>query len=216
MEAGVDSLLVPFDDASEKASCYVRQGGLYFDLRPNNPVGCARWIRLFGIVPEEWPEDYWYPLAQLLPSLHRFSGQEAGIRLGVKLLFGLSIAQLQWGTQNTLLVEGVRTRVGDLSTRLGVDFIVGKAVEDEAVLKILLGPMTLAEYRRHQSAQMKELLDKAMDLVLPCHIIHKLDWLVGNPDYCPRLKTDEENSVLGINMHLGLRIGVAVEQAVVS
>jgi hypothetical protein len=205
-EPGVDSLLIPFDDASEKAGCYVRQGGLYFDLRPGNPVGCARWIRLFGIVPEEWPENCWYPLAQFLPSLHRISGQESGIRLGVKMLLGLNIARLEWGSRSTLIVEEARTRVGDVATRLGVDFVVGRAVEDEAVLKIVLGPMTLAEYRRHQKDEMKALLAKVMDLVLPCHIVHDADWLVGYPEYCPRLNTDEENMVLGINMHLGQRI----------
>src|SRR5262249_20553162 len=70
-EPGVDALLVPFDDISEKANCYVRQGALYFDLRPDNPPGCARWIRLFGVEPEAWPERLWYALARFLPSLHR-------------------------------------------------------------------------------------------------------------------------------------------------
>ena len=41
-EPGLDALLQVFDDPSEKASCYVRQGGLYFDLRPDNLTGCAR------------------------------------------------------------------------------------------------------------------------------------------------------------------------------
>jgi hypothetical protein len=214
LEPGVDSLMLPFDDASEKASCYVRQGGLYFDLRPNNPTGCARWIRLFGIAPENWPEDSWYPLAQLLPSLHRFSGQEAAIRLGVKLMLGLDIAQLLWGRQNTLLVEQVRTRIGDLSTRLGVDFIVGRAVEDESVLKIILGPMSFAEYRRHRDEKMRRLLEQVLDLVLPCHIVHAVDWLVGDPDYSPRLNTNEDNTVLGINMHLGKRVGLMDRRAV--
>lgn len=207
MEPGVDSLLLPFDDAAEKASCYVRQGGLYFDLRPTNPAGCARWIRLFGIAPENWPEESWYPLTQLLPSLHRFSGQEVAIRLGVKLILGLDVAQLRWGRHDTLLVEKALTRVGDLSTRLGVDFIIGRAVEDESVLKVILGPMSFAEYRRHRDEKKRKLLEQVLDLVLPCHVVHAVDWLVGDPEYSPCLKTNEDNTVLGINMHLGKRVG---------
>ena len=204
-EPGVDTLLLAFDDPSEKASCYARQGGLYFDLRPGNPAGCARWIRLFGIVPEDWPVESWYPLARFLPLLHRMSGQEAGIRLGVKLLLDLNIVRMDWSWQRTALPDEGLTRIGDASTRLGVDFVVGQTIEDEAVLKIIFGPMTLAQYRRYQSEEMKRRLGLVLDLVLPCHLVRLVDWLVGNPEFKPRLATDEDNVVLGINMHLGKR-----------
>src|SRR5262245_49605405 len=202
-EAGIDTLLLAFDDPSEKASCYVRQGGLYFDLRPDNPTGCARWIRLFGIAPEVWPVESWYALARFLPRLHRCSGQETGIRLGAKLLLGLDIARMEWGWRRTSLDDEALTRVGAVSTRLGVDFIVGRAVEDEAVLDITFGPMTLAEYRRHQAKEMQKQLRMVFDLVLPCHLVCAVNWLIGNPQFAPRLAADEDNAVLGLNMHLG-------------
>jgi hypothetical protein len=204
-EPGVDTLLLAFDDPSEKASCYVRQGGLYFDLKPDNPAGCARWIRLFGITPEDWPVENWYPLARFLPRLHRISGREIGIRLGIKLLLSLDIVRIEWGLQHTRLSNAARTRIGDASTRLGVDFVVGRQVEDEAVLKIVFGPVTLPEYRRHQTDEMKRRLGMVFDIVLPCHLIRIVEWVVGNPEYRPRLATDEENAVVGINMHLGRR-----------
>jgi hypothetical protein len=206
-EPGVDVLLHAFDDPSEKASCYVRQGGLYFDLRPDNPVGCSRWIRAFGIAPEDWPAETWYPLARFLPLLHRIAGRETGILLGLKVLLDLNIRQIEWSWQRTALAGEALTQIGQTSTRLGVDFIVGRTVEDEAVLKLVLGPVTLAQYRRHQTEDSKRLLGLVFDLVLPCHLVRAVQWTVGNPDLTPRLATEEDNAVLGINMHLGKRSG---------
>jgi len=205
-EPGIDTLLQAFDDPSEKASSYVRQGGLYFDLRPDNPTGCGRWIRAFGIVPEDWPVETWYSLARFLPFVYRLAGQELGVRLGVKLLLGLEILRIEWGWQRTALADETLTRVGDTSTRLGTDFIVGQTVEDEAVLKIVFGPVTLAQYRRHQTEEMKRRLDLVFNLVLPCHLARLVKWIVGDPAFTPRLATEEENAVLGINMHLGKRL----------
>jgi hypothetical protein len=205
-EPGLDALLDVFDDPSEKASCYVRQGGLYFDLRSDNPTGCARWIRAFGIAPEDWPAETWYALGRFLPFLHRLAGREVGIRLGVKVLLGLEIFRLHRKWRRTALADDALTQIGGTSTRLGVDFIVGQTIEDEAVLEIVLGPVTLAEYRRHQSRDMKGLLELVLNLVLPCHVVHVVEWMVGNPEHRPRLATQEENTVLGINMHLGNRV----------
>jgi Type VI secretion, TssG len=207
-EPGLDALLEVFDDPSEKANCYVRQGGLYFDLRPDNPAGCARWIRAFGIAPEDWPAETWYALARFLPFLPDLAGREAGIRLGLKVLLGLDICRLQRKWRRTALAEDALTQIGETSARLGVDFIVGQTLEDEAVLEIFLGPVTLAEYRRHQSRDMKWLLESVLNLVLPCHVVRVVEWVVGNPEFRPRLAGDEENTVLGINMHLGERVPI--------
>ena len=211
-EPGLDVLLQAFDDPSEKASCFVRQGGLYFDLRPDNPVGCARWIRAFGIVPEDWPVETWHSLARFLPFLHRLAGQETGIRLGIKVLLDLDILRMEWSSQRTTIADEALTQIGETSTRLGVDFIVGRTLEDEAVLKIVFGPVTLAQYRRHQTEQMVRLLELVFDLVLPCHLVRVVQWIVGNPELTPRLATEEDNAVLGINMHLGKRLGMAASK----
>jgi predicted component of type VI protein secretion system len=128
------------------------------------------------------------------------------------LLLGLDILHMQWSVQRTAVADEARTRIGDASTRLGVDFIVGHTLEDEAVLKIVFGPVTLAEYRRHQTDEMKRRLELVFDLVLPCHVVRVVDWVVGKPQFTPRLATDEDNAVLGINMHLGQRIPAASEE----
>jgi hypothetical protein len=67
--------------------------------------------------------------------------------------------------------------------------------------------MSFAEYRRHRDEKKRKLLEQVLDLVLPCHVVHAVDWLVGDPEYSPCLKTNEDNTVLGINMHLGKRVG---------
>jgi hypothetical protein len=53
---------------------------------------------------------------------------------------------------------------------------------------------------------MRRLLELVLNLVLPCHVIRTIEWVVGNPEFMPRLATEEENTVLGINMHLGKRL----------
>src|SRR5262245_6702587 len=53
-EIGTREMVSIFDDAVEKAAVHMRLGGLFFDVRPENPGGCARWIRLFGVEPEDW------------------------------------------------------------------------------------------------------------------------------------------------------------------
>src|SRR5262249_19234646 len=138
--------------------------------------------------------------------LHRLAGREVGIRLGVKVLLGLEIFRLHWKWQRTGLADDALTQIGETSTRLGVDFIVGQTLEDEAVLEIVLGPVTLAEYRWHQTEDMKRLLELVFNLVLPCHVVRVVEWVVGNPEFRPRLATEEENTILGINMHLGQRV----------
>src|SRR5262249_19775273 len=65
-EIGAQELVALFDDAIEKAAVYVRLGGLFFDVRQSNPAGCARWIKLFGVDPDAWPQERWYKLAILL------------------------------------------------------------------------------------------------------------------------------------------------------
>src|SRR5262245_59909913 len=124
-EIGTTELVSIFDDAVEKAAFYVRQGGLFFDVRPANPSGCARWIRLFGFVPEEWPKERWYNLAILLPCLRYLSGREAGLRFAMRLFLGLEIAAITWRPRRTLMAESDRSLLGARAGRLGVDLIVG-------------------------------------------------------------------------------------------
>jgi hypothetical protein len=43
-QPGIQELASLFDDPVEKVAHYVRQGGLYFDVRPENTIGCSRLV----------------------------------------------------------------------------------------------------------------------------------------------------------------------------
>jgi len=202
-EIGTRELASLFDDAIEKAAVYVRLGGLFFDVRPSNPAGCARWIRLFGIDPDAWPRERWYRLAILLPCLRYLAGRESGLRLAMRLLLDLEIAAIHWRPRRTLLPEADQSRLGARMSRLGVDLIAGDGVDDEAAMEIRLGPVSLETYRRHQTEDGLQRIARVMRLVAPYHWVYELDWLVGDVTRAPRLGSEIENAVLGVNSHLG-------------
>jgi Type VI secretion, TssG len=202
-EPGIHDLATLFDDPIEKAAHYVRQGGLYFDVRPDNAPGCARWIRLFGIDPNDWLSESWYPLAVLLPRLQDLAGREVGVRLALKILLDLDVAAIHWRTRRTRLSPDALSCFGARASRLGIDLIIGDGMEDEATVEITLGPLSLPIYLKHQTAEGKRRVQQVLHLVLPYHLDSAVRWLVGNINRAPRLGIDQENSVLGINAHLG-------------
>jgi predicted component of type VI protein secretion system len=181
----------------------VRQGGLYFDVRPENALGCARWIRLFGIDPAEWPRERWYPLAVLLPRLQDLAGREPGLRLALKILLDLDVAAIEWRARRTRLSPDTLSRFGERASRLGVDLIVGDGLEDEAALDITLGPVSLPIYRQYHTEDGRQRLRQVLHLLLPYHLEYALCWLVGDTEQAPRLGIGDENALLGINTHLG-------------
>lgn len=193
-----------FDDPLEKAGYYARQGGLFFDVRPSNQPGCARWIRLFGVDPQAWPEQRWYRLAILLPCLRYLAGRETGLRLALRLLLDLEIAGLVWRPRHTLLDEADRSLLGARASRLGVNLIIGDGLDDEAALEIMLGPVSLAEYRQYQIEAGQRQLSQVLRLVAPYHWVYEVQWLVGDVQRAPRLGNEVENAVLGVNSHLGI------------
>lgn len=205
-EIGVREVVSLFDDGVEKAAFYVREGGRYFDLRPENRVGCARWIALFGIDADEWPVDSWYKLALLLPGLHSLAGREEGLRLALGILLQLDIASISWLPRQTRLLPNQISRFGEVASHLGTDLIVGDTLEDEMVLKVVLGPVSLENYLAHQTPEGLRSVDQVIRLAVPYHVVHVVDWLVGDSTRAPRLGVKSENSVLGINTHLGEQV----------
>jgi len=202
-EIGTRELVSIFDDAVEKASVYVRLGGLIFDVRPGNPGGCARWIRLFGIDPENWPKARWYKLAIILPCLRYLTGRESGLRLAMRMLLNLEIASITWRPRRTLMHPADRSLLGSQASRLGVDLLVGDGIDDEALMEITLRAKTLDKYRRYQTDEGQRRIAQVMRLVAPYHWVYQFKWLVGDVDRPPRLGIEIENAVLGINSHLG-------------
>lgn len=202
-EIGTNELVSIFDDAVEKAAVHMRLGGLFFDVRPENPGGCARWIRLFGIEPEDWPKEKWYKLAILLPRLRYLTGRESGLRLSMRLLLDLEIASISWRPRRTLMDASDRSLLGSAMSRLGVDLIVGDGIDDEALMEITLRAETLEKFRRHQTNEGQKLINQVMRLVSPYHWVYRFKWLIGDISRAPRLGIEIENAVLGVNSHLG-------------
>ena len=202
-EIGIEELASLFDDGAEKAAFYARQGGLYFDLTPENRVGCARWIKLFGFDPDDWPIESWYKLALFLPCLHRLAGREQGLRLALKILLDLEIESLNWYPRQTQLSTTELSRFGEVASQLGIDLIVGDKLDDEPLMELVLGPVWLSIYLEHQTEEGLRRIDQVLRLVIPYHTSYRVNWLVGDRSRPPALGLEEQNSVLGINTHLG-------------
>lgn len=202
-ELGIEELVSLFDDPLEKAAHHVRQGGLYFNINPENKAGCVRWILLFGINPEEWPEESWYQLALLLPRLHDLAGSERGLRLAFKLLLNLEVMAISWRKRQTLLPADKTSRFGERASCLGTDLIVGDRLEDEMMMELTLGPVSLGVYNEYQAEADARRIEQVLDLVAPFHLAYQVRWLVGDQSRAPRLGVEEENSILDVNTHLG-------------
>jgi hypothetical protein len=202
-EIGTREFVSIFDDAVEKASVYMRLGGLFFNVRPSNPVGCARWIKLFGIDPEDWPKERWYKLAILMPCLRYLTGRESGLRLSMRMLLDLEIASIAWRPRRTLMDASDRSLLGARASRLGMDLIVGDGIDDEALMEITLRAETLEKFRHHQTGDGQKRIDQVMHLVAPYHWVYRFKWLIGDVNRAPRLGIEIDNAVLGLNSHLG-------------
>ena len=202
-EIGTREMVSIFDDAVEKAAVYMRLGGPFFNVRPENPGGCARWVKLFGVEPEDWPKEKWYKLAILLPCLRYLTGRESGLRLAMRMLLDLEIASISWRPRRTLMDESDRSLLGSAMSRLGVDMIVGDGIDDEALMEITLRAETLEEFRRRHTDEGQKRINRVMRLVAPYHWVYRFKWLIGDVSRAPRLGIEVENTVLGVNSHLG-------------
>lgn len=202
-EPGTFELLEVFDDPLRKLESWAREGSALFRLTPDNLGACARWLSLFGIRAEDWPHELWYRLAILLAELPRLAGSEEGVRVMLETLFALPVARLSWRASLAVVDPALVSQLGARASRLGVDAVVGDAVEDLAHLSIVLGPVTLADYDQYASGPRRDLLARALDLILPAFVDYEISWTVLDAQRMPRLGIAEENSRLGINSHLG-------------
>jgi len=95
------------------------------------------------------------------------------------------------------------SRLGNRSSELGVDLVLGDRVENTALWEIKIGPMTLALYQAMQSQENQRLLDQSMQLCIPLGQAHKFTWIVLDPAKPLRLGFIEENACLGVNSWMG-------------
>lgn len=204
-ELGTKEIVELFDDPLQKARHWVGEGARVFDLHPDNTTDCARWIRMFGQSPEQWPESSWYRLALLLPSLHRIAGQKEGIGICLRQLLNLELLAvgfrqnwLYWGQDRVSLI-------GERSSELGISMILGNRKEEKRLWTIEIGPVTLDRYLEMQCEDNQRLLQQALRLCLPCGQAFTVSWQVLDRAKAPRLGFLNENACLGINSWLGSR-----------
>ncbi len=215
-EPGTDEIFELLDDPLQKAAHWIYEGARLFDIAPDNLEACARWIAVFGLNPDLWPNEQLYPLALLLPSLQALAGTERGIRLALRLLLQLPVQKMKRRPAYRYMSEGELSLLGADFNRISVDYVLGNCLEDYSQSELVLGPISLDAYYRFQESEGKELLQQSLRLVIPCHAHYSTSWVVVDPDKGPRLGIKEENSVLGINSYLGLRAAAGPLEPVMS
>jgi len=207
VEMGVREMVSPIDDPYQKAAHWLREGARLFDISERNLEACSRWISLFGLDPEHWPQELWYRLALLLPNLQSLAGKENGIRFALNLILGLPLAEIRRKPRARYLTENDLSLLGQAHSRLGVDSVVGDHIEDLAQLVLIIGPVPLKTWYAFQEEDSKYLLNAILYLTTSCHQRWSVQWSIEDRTLPPRLGIETANARLGLNSHLGSRKG---------
>jgi hypothetical protein len=202
---GTMDMLELLDDPLQKCLHWIHEGARLFDISPDDHAACARWIALFGLSPEQWPTEYLYPVALILPSLHSLAGTEAGIRLGLDLVLHLPLSELRPKRGSLSMKRDNVTLLGKRLNRLSVDYVLGDRCEDTGAVELVLGPVDLETYYKFSEPEGLALLNKTLRLLMPCHGEKFVSWVVADPTKFPALGIARENSLLGVNTYLGPR-----------
>jgi hypothetical protein len=205
-EFRVDRLLQLFDNPLLKVAYHLRDAGGYLSLRPGDPDGAARWLEeIFHIPTDTWPRELWYPLARLLPTVHRIAGRREAVPLAFRLVFDLTVADVRSVPGIAPLPERQRTHLGRHNSRLGVDTVAGRGLHGETAVCVVFGPVSLDAYRDHLRPERRRQRDLLYALTLPCHLRDKVRevWSVGSREEPARIGEPGVAPVLGVNCYLG-------------
>jgi hypothetical protein len=200
---GTREILELIDDPLQKATHWIREGARLFDIQPDNLTACSRWISLFGLTPDDWPQEIWYNLSLLLPSLQELAATERGIGLIFQLSLQLPVNEIRYFPTFRKLPENDLSLLADRYCRLGVDSIVGDRVEDLAGVLLEVGPVALETYYAYQQYEKRQLFNQVLDLCMSCQRKCRVKWVVLDQNKSPRLGYEAQNARLGINSHLG-------------
>ncbi len=202
--AGTREVLEPLDDPLEKLKHWFHEGAPLFRLAPEDAAACARWLALFGVQAEEWPRALWYRLASLIAEVAQLSCSEEGCAFALEVLLGLPMEGFSYHPTLAMLTATDLSRLGSHATRLGVDFVLGDAVEDLATTEIAIGPVALEVYEFFaETKQGAALLRRVLELLRPISPGYDVHWSVEDRTQPPRLGIAKANSRLGLNTHLG-------------
>lgn len=214
---GTREILQGFDDPLEKLKHWFHEGAPLFRLSPDDHAASARWLRLFGVVPERWPRALWYRLATLMAGMAQYSCSSEGCAFVLETLLGLPVDRSRYVPTLSPLPGEALSRLGSRASRLGVDLVMGDTVEEPATLEIEIGPLSLENYEYFaETDEGKALLRQTLDMLVPVSTPCRVTWSVLDRSRAPRLGVPEANSRLGINTHMGRELGGALAEAAAS
>lgn len=204
-EFRVDRLLAIFDNPALKLGFFLRQGGAYLALHPDEPLTARRWLEdLFSISVAPWPAERWHPLARLVPRLHALGGTAAAVRVAMGALFDLPVAQVRVSRRVVPVAAPAVVRLGSQNGRLGYDAMLGGGIIGEARVEITYGPVTLDAWRRHVTPASTRERQALFPYILPAHLSAVSErWRVGDATIGARLDDAARPAVLGVNAYLG-------------
>ncbi len=212
--AGTREVLEGLDDPLEKLAHWFHEGAPLFRIAPDDLNACARWLTLFGVDLARWPQSLWYRLATLVAGLARYSCSQDGVAVVLETRLGLPVQQFRYLPQWTTLPDTSLSMLGSRASRLGVDMLVGDAVENLATLEIELGPVPLATYEYFTETKAgPALLRQTMEMVLPASTDFTVRWVVLDQTRAPRLGMRESNSRLGVNTYMGDELSATLHDA---
>lgn len=202
-EIGTRELSRLFDDPVQKVAQWLRAGVPLFKIGPDKYAACRRWLALFGLESSSWPDEIFYPLALLAPTLAHMAGREIGIRLAFLVLLGLPIYQFHYRSAHRSLASQEHSLLGFRASRLGHDLIVGDRRIDTDSMTIQLGPVPLDTYVRFQSERGRRLIQMTTDLCVSAYQNCSIAWRLEDVSEAPHLGIASRNSRIGLNFHLG-------------
>ena len=204
-EFRVDRLCAIFDNPALKLGFYLRQGGAYLALHPDEPLTARRWLEdLFSIAVTPWPAERWHPLARLVPRLHALGGTGAAVRVAMAALFDLPVADVRVIRTVVPVSAPAVVRLGARNGRLGFDAVLGGGIVGDARIEITYGPLTLDQWRLHVSPAAARERRALFPFILPAHLSAVSErWRVGDAAVGARLDDAERPALLGVNAYLG-------------
>src|SRR5574337_1208490 len=204
-EFRADRLFALFDNPALKLAFFLRQGGGYLALHPDEPLTARRWLEeLFAIPADPWPAARWHALARLVPRLHALGGTRDGVRVAMQAAFGLPVAEVRVTRDIVPLGAGAGVRLGAANGRLGFDSVLGGGVRGDARVEVTYGPLALDEWRRHAGPELTRERRALFPLLLPAHLSEAVTerWQVGRAADGARLADPAAPALLGVNAYL--------------
>ncbi len=200
-----DRFFALFDNPALKLGFYLRHGGGYLALHPDEPLTARRWLEdLFAIPSTPWQQARWHAVARLVPRLHALGGTEAAVRVAMGAVFALPVERVVVTRDVVPFDQGDVVRLGAHGGRLGFDAVLGRGVVGVARVTVTFGPLSLAQWREASTDAATAERRALYPLILPAHVARHVDerWRVGHASAGTRLGNAARPALLGVNAYL--------------